>query len=456
MGDGKTVIRAGYGIFYDHPSFASAFLSSTADGALASQLLIFGGTPTRTSMAADPTAANGASIFQGVLNTGGIPGITYLPNEQRFDPKNSPFFNNQNFLSARVPVALLPFTLPIAGDFRYAYAQQANLTIERQLGQSYKFSLGYSYTHGVHLNRPRNIDSTDPQRLALNARNAGLAGISVSNPLAVAVPASAAGLAGPCGINIIAPRALGQLTGCPGPLAAFNGQFVGTAAFFNFFKPSGPNPSFAALTNGYANEVALAAMAGYPTGFPGVQVPWASVDRQESSGNSVYHGLTANFSKRFTKHFEFLSSYTWSHAIDDSTDLQTLLEPQDNRFPNLERANSTFDQRHRWVNSAVFQSPSATKGSSFARKLLGDFTVAPIVEVASGRPFTVLTGTDFRLDFSGNGGRPSVGPAVSSPFIPGTTFSLPTTCLTNGGLPFTAGVGMTQITPPAGCIGTCA
>ena len=38
-------------------------------------------------------------------------------------------------------------------------------------------------------------------------------------------------------------------------------------------------------------------------------------------------------------------------------DLQTLLEPQDSRKPNLERGNSSFDQRHRWVTSAVFQSP---------------------------------------------------------------------------------------------------
>ena len=453
MGNGKTVVRAGYGLFYDHPSFASAFLSTTSDGALSSQLLIFGGTPTRAAMATNPTAANGATIFQGVLNTTGIPGITYLPNEQRFDPKNSPFFNNQNFLKTGLPLALLPFTLPISRNFQYAYAQQGNLTIERQLGHEYKISIGYSYTHGLHLNRPRNIDSTDPQRLALNVRNAGLAGITSSSPFGVAVPAASfapgANGAGTCGMNVIAPLALGTLTGCPGPLAAFNGQFVGTPAFFNFFKPSGPNPSFAGLAGGYANEVALAALAGYPTGFPGVQVPWASVDEQESSGNSIYHGLTVNFSKRFTSHFEFLSSYTWSHAIDDSTDLQTLLEPQDNRFPNLERANSSFDQRHRWVTSAVFQSSSAKSGDSAWKHLIGDFTLAPIVELASGRPYTVLTGTDFRLDFSGNGGRPSIGPGVSSPFIPGKTFTLPNVCVTNSGAPFT----VTGVTPPAGCTG---
>ena len=463
MGNGKTAIRAGYGLFYDHPSFASAFLSTTSDGALSSQLLIFGGTPTRAPMATNPTAANGASIFQGVLNTTGIPGITYLPNQQRFDPKNSPFFNNQNFLQTGFPVALLPFTLPIAGDFQYAYAQQGNLTIERQLSHNYKFSIGYSYTHGVHLNRPRNIDSTDPKLLAQNLRNALAAGISGNNPFGVVAPAADMGAtSSTCGVHVIAPLALGALLNCPGPFAPLNGQFIGTAAFFNFFKPSGPNPSFAGLAGGYPNEVGLASLAGYPTGFPGVQVPWASVDQQESSGNSIYHGLTANFSKRFTSHFEFLSSYTWSHAIDDSTDLQTLLEPQDNRFPNRERANSSFDQRHRWVTSAVFHSPESHSGDGFARMLFSNFTVSPIVEVASGRPFTVLTGTDFRFDFSAAGGRPSVGAGgVSSPFIPGKTFVLPNVCVDNSGAPFAVQVPPAPVpippavalTPPVGCDG---
>jgi len=39
--------------------------------------------------------------------------------------------------------------------------------------------------------------------------------------------------------------------------------FVATPAFFNFFRPSGPNPSFAALVpGGYATQVALAKAAG--------------------------------------------------------------------------------------------------------------------------------------------------------------------------------------------------
>jgi hypothetical protein len=194
--------------------------------------------------------------------------------------------------------------------------------------------------------------------------------------------------------------------------------------------------------------VALAKSAGFPAGFPGVPVAWSDVMQQESSGNSVYHGMTIGISKRFSRHFEFNVNYTWAHTIDDSTDLQTLLSPQDNRRPDLERSNSAFDQRHRWVASAVLESPFDSKAAGWHRKLLAGFMLAPIVEFASGRPYTVLTGSDFNLDFGSNTDRPSVASSgVSSPFIPGVFFTVPTTC------DQAVQLGSTSIAPPFGCTG---
>ena len=160
-----------------------------------------------------------------------------------------------------------------------------------------------------------------------------------------------------------------------------------------------------------------------------------------SNGSSVYHGLTANFRKRFGQHYEFLASYTWSHAIDDSTDLQSPLEPQDNYNPNADRSNSLFDQRHRFVFSAVYQSGHV--GNGFVRKFFSDWTVAPIIEAVSGRPFNIISGDDRNFDFSTPTDRPLIVPAgtpinacgdVAAPSRFSPTGFLQPACFLNGTL----------------------
>ena len=463
-GNGKTVIRAGYGLFYDHPPLAIAFDATTADGGRSVQLLspigqqsacglipanaALGIAPVCGSGLDSPGNLNGASIFQGVLNANSIytalpPSVTlaYIANQQRFDPfaANS-LFANQSYLAAGFPLQILPFTLPTAKNFVYGYAQQVNLTVEREIAGSWKLSVGYQRTRGLHLNKPVDINSTNPQIFAQNTANAAAAGLPVPSPVLVVAPSTSfAATSSTCGVNVIAPSALGVLTNCPGPLAPLTGQYVSTPAFFNYFRRSGPNPSFAGLVApgqplavGYATLVGLAQLAGYPVGF-GAPVPFNSVDTSTSEGNSWYNALTVNLSKRFTKNFELLSSYTWSHSIDDSTDLQSTLEPQDSRFPFMERGNSDNDQRHRWVTSAVFQSGSAKSGDGFFKYLISDFTLSPIVEFSSGRPFNIISNEDTRLDLAPAQARPSVGGATTSPFIPGVTFGIASVCLTNSG-----------------------
>ncbi len=500
-GDGKTVVRGGYGLFYDHPALAIAFDAVTADGGRSVQLLSPIGTPSACGLLTLPTGSptppgycgggadgpqnlNGASIFQGVLNDQSIypafpSSVTlgYLPNQQRFDPfaPNS-LFAGQSYLNLGFPLPILPFTLPVEKNFLYGYAQQANLTIERVLAGSWKLSAGYQWTRGLHLNRPQDINSTDPQLLTNNMAYADAAGLGVTNPLGVQVQ-DVGPTASTCGLTTAAPGlvsgVLGVLYGCPAntPLATLNGKFVGTPSFFNFFRPSGPNPSFATATAlsapqcqgapatallacGFAVQQALAGAAGFPVGVPGVPMPFNSVDTQVSNGNSWYDALTVNLSKRFSSHFELLSSYTWSHSIDDSTDLQSTLEPQDSRFPALERGNSVNDQRHRWVTSGVFQTSPHKAGEGAWNSFLSNFTLAPLVEVSSGRPYNVITGEDTRLDIGPSEDRPSVVAAgttgaTTSPFIPGVAFVEPTICLQANGSTFT----VPGIAPPLGCDG---
>ena len=126
--------------------------------------------------AGSPTNLNGSTIFQGVLNA--LPSMGYLPNQQRFDPffPNS-LFANQNYLTAGFPLPILPLVLPVAKNFQFGYAQQGNLTVEREIAGSWKISVGYQYTRGLHLYRPVDINSTNPQLLTQNLANADAAGL---------------------------------------------------------------------------------------------------------------------------------------------------------------------------------------------------------------------------------------------------------------------------------------
>ena len=70
----------------------------------------------------------------------------------------------------------------------------------------------------------------------------------------------------------------------------------------------------------------------------------------------TYNALTINLEKRFSKHFQLLSSYTWSHSIDDGTDLQsTLRTARQPVSPQYEKGNSVNNKPQRWVTSGVFQ-----------------------------------------------------------------------------------------------------
>jgi hypothetical protein len=71
----------------------------------------------------------------------------------------------------------------------------------------------------------------------------------------------------------------------------------------------------------------------------------------------------------------------------------------------------------------VYQS-GKVGGSGFAGKFLSDWTFAPLIEVASGRPFNIITASGDNLQLSSLTGRPNTitdpacGPTVNSKFSP--------------------------------------
>ena len=122
----------------------------------------------------------------------------------------------------------------------------------------------------------------------------------------------------------------------------------------------------------------------------------------QSRGISIYHGMTASLTRRFSNHFSFQANYTWSKAIDDQTDFNSAFAPPFPTRLRTDRSLSTFDIRHNFVVSGVIESPfKAGAGHSFGSRVLADITVSPSIFLRSGIPFTIRTGVDVNGDTRG-------------------------------------------------------
>jgi hypothetical protein len=340
-------------------------------------------------------------------------GAQYQFGRQRFNDQTFPGFG---------PV--LPFTLHVQKNFEYAYANQGNFTIERELTKDMTLSGSYIFVGAHHLPHPLDINAPRTDLQIQNFfRLAGRNPVNTTEAVAFSIPT--AGVPCPGGVPLQC-FTLATPTGAPAfpnagqtfaiiipgmitaPLSNLGSRIV-NAGVANFFRPSAPNYFLAqALTGGLVTPPVLNGALTGSLRTPGVISPFGSINAQTSDGNSTYNALNVDLKKRFSNHFQFLASYTWSHSIDDSSDLQTLLLPQDNRNFGAERADSLFDQRHRFVFSAVVASPSSWASEGGFHRALSNFTIAPIFEMSSGRPFNILSNQDTNNDQSNQTDRPTV------------------------------------------------
>jgi hypothetical protein len=123
----------------------------------------------------------------------------------------------------------------------------------------------------------------------------------------------------------------------------------------------------------------------------------------QSIGNSNFHSLQTRVERRLSSGLSFLSSYTWSKSIDQTSGITTVSESsggaQNARNLRAERGPSDFDVSHRWVLSYVYDLPFGGSGrftpaNRIAKALASGWQVNGIFTVQTGRPFTVITGVD--------------------------------------------------------------
>jgi hypothetical protein len=111
----------------------------------------------------------------------------------------------------------------------------------------------------------------------------------------------------------------------------------------------------------------------------------------ENAAVSSYHALQIEATKRYGKRFNFTAAYTWSHAIDEVSDIFPIsgapIVAQSQRYPHDERGNANFDLRHRFTSSAIWEIPK-----------LKDWQLAAIAQAQTGQPFTINLPIDANLD----------------------------------------------------------
>jgi hypothetical protein len=117
----------------------------------------------------------------------------------------------------------------------------------------------------------------------------------------------------------------------------------------------------------------------------------------EYTGQSNYNSMQAKLEQRFNNGLQFLATYTWAHALDDSYD--PLAGGVSDRNPNLipisyEYTNSPYDVRHRFNFNGYYELPFGygrrhTFSHRWLDEIAGGWATSLTFSAQTGKPFTV-------------------------------------------------------------------
>jgi hypothetical protein len=126
----------------------------------------------------------------------------------------------------------------------------------------------------------------------------------------------------------------------------------------------------------------------------------------QSDAESMYHGVTAQLTKRLSRNVQLLASYTLGRVIDDAPNVywnnpgqaadMTLVSDSTN--PRADRGPGVNDQRHRLSVSGVWDLGYADRFSGVARAILHGWQTSFILTAQSGQPYSGMVNSDLNND----------------------------------------------------------
>src|SRR6266542_797089 len=145
---------------------------------------------------------------------------------------------------------------------------------------------------------------------------------------------------------------------------------------------------------------------------------------------SYYHALQLEWTKNLSHNLNFSAAYTFSKAIDTTSEATAVGAGDTNQTGNDARSArglSRFHTPHRFTFYGTYYLPSLTEQNAFVRQTLGGWRISTVLKLAKGTPFTVTTtGLDLNLDsFS------ETRPVLLDPSVLGRSISNPATSTTD-------------------------
>jgi hypothetical protein len=169
-------------------------------------------------------------------------------------------------------------------------------------------------------------------------------------------------------------------------------------------------------TTSYYNPISTEPYSTYEGGNTDLRVPFvgysANATSFEAVGVSAYNALQAQLQKRLTHNISFGASYTWSHALDEQSDVGLFFTGDNPAHLRDSYASADFDRTNVLVFNYVFQLPKYAAEESLLGKFVDGWQLVGITKLQSGEPYSLY-------DFAGGVGSVYYGnsPELANPVL---------------------------------------
>jgi hypothetical protein len=108
-----------------------------------------------------------------------------------------------------------------------------------------------------------------------------------------------------------------------------------------------------------------------------------------TSGNSSYNGLETHLEKRLSHHTQAGVSYTWSHTLDEQSDIGLFFTGNNPNNLRQSYSSSDFDRTNVFIANFQVETPNFAKAHSALSYLTNDWRLTGIGVIQSGEPYSL-------------------------------------------------------------------